>query len=585
MSNNKNSNAPSNDQGRLHVLGVDVEVDPSVGHKLKRGVYETDKCHTLVTGLPRSGKTRFLLSQIKQHITYNEGFIILDTHSDLSQLVLSHIPPEQWDRVIYINPWTAFQDKYDNKVVQINFLENSDSFEQNQIVQMFADTLEKIYNNNWSVSLDHLLQYMIQLVMEKEKPQLSDLYRILSDEAFRNELTTKCKKEGTRTFWEKQYKLYKNDEILTILTRLYHLGEEPTITPMLRPTTKSSINFKQVIDEKKIIIVDLPKKIIPTDTATFIGSLIISTMYNAALTRKDTYREYEHQPFHIYIEDAYQYITKNILKTIQTLQYFKVYTTLTSQHLEQYHQYIQPTLTQTCKTLITFQAQENTATTLQQYYPEEYNSYQTLMNLPPHQFFVSTPFQGMKREYQILETIDYKTGQINPEEVIRYSLEKYGNNVDVEELMWQKSQGLQQEFLDKPITPSEWATLRTIRQRNKKMEEKMLKEQFLYNNPTQHKTIETSQGLYSQMSSKTALENNNTTEDKPIELTFEGLEKERLMLKLADEGWHFRLKEVKNKSYLCVRKFQEEHSLGPYTKEIKYITEKNKIKIKKNNEK
>ena len=80
MSNNKNSNAPSNDQGRLHVLGVDVEVDPSVGHKLKRGVYETDKCHTLVTGLPRSGKTRFLLSQIKQHITYNEGFMILDTH-------------------------------------------------------------------------------------------------------------------------------------------------------------------------------------------------------------------------------------------------------------------------------------------------------------------------------------------------------------------------------------------------------------------------------------------------------------------------------------------------------------------------
>jgi hypothetical protein len=57
------------------------------------------------------------------------------------------------------------------------------------------------------------------------------------------------------------------------------------------------------------------------------------------------------------------------------------------------------------------------------------------------------------------------------------------------------------------------------------------------------------------------------------------------MLKLAGEGWHFRLKEVKNKSYLCARKFQEEHSLGPFTNELKYITEKNKIKIKKYNEK
>jgi len=64
-------------------------------------------------------------------------------------------------------------------------------------------------------------------------------------------------------------------------------------------------------------------------------------------------------------------------------------------------------------------------------------------------------------------------------------------------------------------------------------------------------------------------------------LSAEGLEKECLMLKFAGEGWHFRLKEVKNRSYLCIRKSKEEHSLGPFTNEIKYIAEKNKIKIKK----
>jgi len=61
----------------------------------------------------------------------------------------------------------------------------------------------------------------------------------------------------------------------------------------------------------------------------------------------------------------------------------------------------------------------------------------------------------------------------------------------------------------------------------------------------------------------------------------EGLEKERLLLKLAGDGWYFRLKEVKNKSYLCARKLQEERSLGPYTSEIKYVAEKHKINIKK----
>jgi hypothetical protein len=52
------------------------------------------------------------------------------------------------------------------------------------------------------------------------------------------------------------------------------------------------------------------------------------------------------------------------------------------------------------------------------------------------------------------------------------------------------------------------------------------------------------------------------------------------MLKFADDGWYFRLKNVKNRSYLCVRKSKEEHSFGLFTNEIKYIAEKNKIEIK-----
>jgi hypothetical protein len=99
--------------------------------------------------------------------------------------------------------------------------------------------------------------------------------------------------------------------------------------------------------------------------------------------------------------------------------------------------------------------------------------------------------------------------------------------------------------------------------------------------PPTSKIVETTRELYSQTPSKPLLEESiNSFEDKPIELSLEGLEKERLMLKLAGEGWYFRLKEVKNRNYLCVRKAQEEHSLGLFTNEIKCIAEKNKIKIK-----
>jgi hypothetical protein len=132
---------PNKTKTRLHVLGIDAEIDPVIGKKLKRGIYTSDRIHTLVMGFPGCGKTRFLLSQIKQHITHNEGFMVMDSHSDLANLVLTHIPPEQWDRVIYINPWSAFEEKFNNRVLQINFLEYHNPYQRDIVARMFMDTL------------------------------------------------------------------------------------------------------------------------------------------------------------------------------------------------------------------------------------------------------------------------------------------------------------------------------------------------------------------------------------------------------------------------------------------------------------
>ncbi|MCL2287957.1 MAG: hypothetical protein FWC33_02075, partial [Candidatus Bathyarchaeota archaeon] len=142
---------------RLHVLGIDAETDPAIGKKLRRGIYATDRIHSLVMGFPGCGKTRFLLSMIKQHIDHNEGFMVIDSHSDLTQLVLSHIPPEKRNQVVYINPWTAFEDKYDNRVLQINFLEYKDPRARDVVARMFMDTLEKIYDRWWGPRLDMIL--------------------------------------------------------------------------------------------------------------------------------------------------------------------------------------------------------------------------------------------------------------------------------------------------------------------------------------------------------------------------------------------------------------------------------------------
>jgi hypothetical protein len=462
---------------RLHVLGVDAEVDPVIGKKLRRGIYASDRIHSLVMGFPGSGKTRFLLSMIKQHIDYGEGFMVLDSHSDLTQLVLSHIPPEQWDRVVYINPWSAFEDKYDNRVLQINFLEHHNPYERDVVARMFMDTLEKLYERWWGPRLDMILLNALYLLMEKEHAKLPDLYNILSDQEFRDMLTAKCKDRNVKIFWEKQYDKMPKDASVAVLTKLYRLVQERIIVPMFM-AEKSGIDFRAVMDERKIVIVDLPEGKVTTDIANFLGSLILSAVYNAGMSREDT-PEDKRQPFFVYVDEAYRYTTRSIPEVLQSLRKFKVFMTLASQYLTQYRRDIQDAITQTCETIVSFRVGEDTAKVLEKFYPNTYG-YQTLMNLPRYLFFVSTPFCG-NREYQVLETLDCKTGPNNPDEVIKYSLVKYGQQVDVDELMGQvKNQSVQQVFLDWAVTPDEWVILLTIRLNGGSMTEEALRKQLLY---------------------------------------------------------------------------------------------------------
>jgi hypothetical protein len=220
MNKNKAKQNVSNERGRFHALGVDADINPTIGHKIKRDIYATDRIHTLVRGFPECGKTRYLLSMIKQHINNNESFLIIDSHHDLTLLTLSHIPEDQWNRVVYINPWTAFEDKYENRVMQINFLETKNPKERDIIARMFMDTLEKIYERWWGPRLDMILLNALYLLMEKGNAKLPDLYNIISDQEFREILITKCRDRTVRSFWEKQYDKMPKDASIAVLTKL-----------------------------------------------------------------------------------------------------------------------------------------------------------------------------------------------------------------------------------------------------------------------------------------------------------------------------------------------------------------------------
>jgi len=469
------------DRGRLHFLGLDAQIDPSVGRKLRRGIYASDRIHMLVVGFPGCGKTRFLLSLIKQHIDHDEGFMVIDSHRDLAPLVLSHIPPEKWNRVVYINPWTAFEKKYGNRVVQVNFLEYKDPRDRDVIARLFMDSLEKIYQRWWGPRLDMILMNALYLLMEKESAKLPELYKVIADEDYREVRLSKCRDDNVKSFWENEYKRMPKEANVAVLTKIYRLVQERIVVPMFM-AGKSSIDFREAMDQGKFIIVDLPEGRITSDIANFIGCLILARIYLAGMSREDIPEE-KRRPFYVYIDEAYRYTTKSISEILQSLRKYKVFMTLASQFLGQYIKSVQQTLPHTCETIVCFTVGEETARALEKFYPKEFG-FTTLMSLPRHFFFASSPFCGV-RECQILEVIDPGRGDSDPDDVIRASLERYGREVDPEDLLGKVKAGSKQEdFLDWPVTPAEWNVLLKIRLAGGRIDEEELLNQLVRDKKT-----------------------------------------------------------------------------------------------------
>jgi len=395
------------------------------------GMYKDDRVHVAVFGFPGTGKSTFLLSQVYQHIEDRDGFTLIDPHGDLAKRVLSHIPRDQWGNVVYIDPLTAF--RY-GSVVQINFLEVRDELMKGLVARTFMDSLSKIYARFWGPRLDMILLNAIYVLLDQERVRMSDLYYVIADEATRNAYLSKVTDPKVVSFWTNEYQRMPRDASSSVLTKIYRIIQEKVLVPMF-DTYESSIDFRRLMDERRYVIVNLSEGALSSDIANFLGSLILSRIYIAGMSRESV-PEDERVPHYLYIDEAHRFVTLSIKDILEALRKYKVYATLVSQYLSQYQREIADAIPSLCDTIITFRVGKDTARALEEFFTPYY-TYEDLMQLPNYYFAVSMKIRGV-REFSVLKVIDLGFGSNNIEEIIKYSLSKYGN--PVKELIEVKSE-------------------------------------------------------------------------------------------------------------------------------------------------
>lgn len=389
-----------------------------------RGIFKDERIHMAVVGFPGSGKSRFLLSLALQNVMDGDGVMIIDPHGDLAKAFLSHIPRHRWNDVIYIDPMAAR--KY-GRVVKVNFLECPDVKDRDVVARSFMESLEKIYAKFWGPRLDMILMNAVYALLDAGNTNLSMLYNVIADEQFRETLLEKVTDDKVKNFWRNEFKRMTKDASSAVLTKIYRIVQERIVAPMF-DCVKSRIDFRKAMDERRIIVVNLSEGAITSDVANFLGSLILARVYLAGMSREDTPEE-ERAPFYVYIDEAYRFVSLSIRDILQSLRKYRVYMTLASQYLGQYAKEIAESIPHLCDAIICFQVGEETAKALEEFYRPSL-TYLDLVHLPKFTFAASA-IVGGKRECQVLRSLDCGWGPTNVEELIKFSLQNYGEEVDM----------------------------------------------------------------------------------------------------------------------------------------------------------
>lgn len=306
--------------------------------------------HMYTIGGSGSGKSVFLTNLILQDIQQGNGVCVVDPHGETVDDVLLRMPKERKDDVIIFSP--AFNDK----PLGLNMLEydRSKPTQRTIVIDTLFQIWDKLYDlkSTGGPMFESYMKNAMRLVMAHEPSgaTLMEISKVLSDEEYRTFKLAMCDDQQTVDFWEKEAQKAGGDASLEnmvpyITSKLAPFVNNDFIKPMIGQQ-KSAINFREAMDNKKIILVKLEKGMIGETSAFLVGMVVIGNLLMAGMGRNDglKYNEdgtttqilaHERPPFFVYIDEMQNFLFDAIPKALEEIRKYKVGFVLAHQFVKQ----------------------------------------------------------------------------------------------------------------------------------------------------------------------------------------------------------------------------------------------------------
>jgi hypothetical protein len=392
--------------------------------------------HMYIIGKTGTGKTEFLKQMIIQDIKNGEGIGVVDPHGDLIEDILQMIPPERAEDVILFDPSDT------TRPMGLNMLEANTEEEKHYVVSSIVGLMYKLYDPNKTGIIgprfEHAIRNAMLTVMSQPGSTFIEVVRALTDAKFVQELLPYVQDPIVKRYWTDQIAqtadFHKSETLDYIVSKFGRFVTNKTMRNIIGQS-QSAFNMRDVMDNQKILLVNLSKGKIGEENSSFLGLILVPKILIAAMSRQNMPMD-QRKDFFLYVDEFQNFATPDFAQILSEARKYRLNLNVANQFIGQMEEEVKNAIFGNVGTLTAFRVGVTDANYLQHEFQPTFSE-ADLINIDRFNCYMRTVVNGEPVPPFSLDTTKDMTEEkaaMNPrvsELIKELSRLKYGKDVNV----------------------------------------------------------------------------------------------------------------------------------------------------------
>lgn len=400
------------------------------GSRVPFGIKQRDRrLHFYALGKTGVGKSTIFKNMIISDMNEGKGVGVVDPHGELVESVLDFVPSNRINDVVYINPSDM------ENPVGFNLVELDDPEQRDLVADGVVEVFKKHFGHSWGPRLQYILTNAILTVLEVPGTTILAVQRMLIDDGFRRFIVKQVKDPVLKKFWEDEFEnMARNTRLITqAIAPIQNKVGRFLASPLIRNIVgqvKSTINLREIMDEGKILLVNLSHGRIGEESSALLGGMIVTRLQSTAMERVKVPEE-DRRDFNLFVDEFQNYATDSFAKILSEARKYRLCLHLTHQYIDQLPEEVRTAIFGNVGTLLSFVVGPSDADVLEKEFSPVFDA-EDLVSMERHSIYIKLSIDGMVSAPFSGRSLDIRFESTNSrDKVLKVSRERYGMEREV----------------------------------------------------------------------------------------------------------------------------------------------------------